>query len=187
MKMKTRNYLEPHSTQTLREGIAELRRVEGADADAAEHFAPELLHDIDTHDAIHVLFACPTTLAGEIIAHVWTAFGTTASLHDMHRVNAHRDHRAVLAQIGHARLLRTWLKNLPRIVTTLLNSHRMTCRWPVEEMSASLDRRLCDLRAKFGIRLPKPPRAVVRADESSGGAALRTIRKKVPSLSAVSH
>lgn len=185
--MRTKSYLQPESTQTLREGIAELRRIEGAGADAAESFAAELLHDIDVHDAIHVLFACRTTLAGEIIAHVWTAFGTTSSLHDMRRVNAHRDHRTVLAQIGHARLLRTWLKHLPHIVTTLLNARRMTHRWPVEEMSAFLDRRLCDIRLEFGIRLPTPPPAAKLTEERGGGAALRSIRKKVPGLAAVTH
>lgn len=91
--MKYLEYLKPTSNQTLREGIAELRRAEGAENDAAECMAPELLTDIDTHDAIHVLFGCPTNLAGEIVAHVWTAFGTTVSMQDMHRVNQHRDHK----------------------------------------------------------------------------------------------
>lgn len=172
-------YLEPSSTQTLREGVMELRRAETSESDAAETFAPELKHDIDVHDAIHVLFACPTTLTGEIIAHVWTAFGTTASIADMHRVNRHGDHRAVLAQIGHRRLLRTWLRTVPRIITTFRDARRMTRRWPVEEMGSFFDRRLCDIRGEFGIRLPGPPSHPDRQDRGAG-AALRSIRRAVP-------
>ena len=183
MKANSRKYLNPASIQTLREGITELRQLEGAEADAAEHFAPELLHDIDVHDAIHTIFACPTSLAGEIIAHVWTVFGTTASMRDMHRVNAHQDHRAVLNQIGHWRLFRTWFKSLPRIMSTLRNAHRMTRRWPVEQLDSFMDQRLCDIRAQFAIRLPGPP----PSESSNGGASLRSIRRKVPSLSAAAH
>jgi hypothetical protein len=181
MKKKPMTYLQPDSTQTLREGVMELRAAETADSDAAESFAPELKHDIDVHDAIHVLFACPTTLAGEIVAHVWTAFGTTASMADMHRVNAHRDHRAVLAQIGHWRLVRTWFRSLPRIFITLRSARRMVRRWPVEEMSSFFDRRLCDIRQEFGIRLPSVPPSAP-GDSREGGAALRSIRHKIPSL-----
>lgn len=172
--MKQLNYLEPMSTQTLREGIVELRAAEGADGDAAENVAPDLLRDIDVHDAIHVVFACPTNLAGEIVAHVWTAFGTTTSIHDMHRVSRHRDHRTVLAEIGHRRLLGTWLKSLPLIAKTVFRARRMRRRWPAEEFAAYLHKPLAELRAEFGIEISPVPRRGRRA----GGAALRSIRRR---------
>jgi len=180
MAKKQMKYLAPDSTQTLREGVAELRQVEGPEGDAAESFAQELRQDIDVHDAIHVLFGCPTTLAGEIIAHVWTAFGTTASIADMHRVNAHGDHRAVLASIGHWRLFRTWLASLKPIATTLRNTRRMTQRWPVERMAEFYDRRLVDIRDEFGIRLVG--RRIPPGGTPSTGAALRHVRRKRPDL-----
>ena len=162
-------YLDPDCKLTLREGITELRGAEGAEGDAAAQVSPELVHDLDVHDAIHVLFACPTNIAGEVIAHVWTVFGTTAKLADLHRVNAHQDHRQVLARIGHFRLLKSWLKSLPRIGSTILRSRRMTNRWPVEEMSSFLDRPLNEIRYEFGILLPSPP----TKSSGSNGAALR--------------
>ena len=168
---KRLQYLAPDCPMSLREGIAELRGAEGAEGDAAVQVAPELVHDLDVHDAIHVLFACPTSVAGEVIAHVWTAFGTTAKLADLHRVNAHRDHRKVLAQIGHWRLVKSWFRSLPRIAATLWRARRMTRRWPVEQMASSLDRPLVDIRREFGIRLPQPPAPT----PGSGGAALRFV------------
>ena len=109
--------------------------------------------DLDLHDAIHVLFGCRTNLAGEVLAHVWTAFGTTAKLRDLHRVAGHRDHRTILSGIGHLRLLGAWLRNSPRIAATLRQSSRMKTRWPVEELDAFLDRPLDEIRREYGIRL----------------------------------
>lgn len=173
-KERLLRYLSPAGTLTFREGIEELRRAEGADNDAAANVAPELVHDLDVHDAIHVLFGCPTTLVGEVIAHAWTAFGTTAKLSDLHRVTSHNDHRKVMSQIGHWRLLRVWFRSLPRIAMTLLNAWRMTRRWPVEELAAHLDRPLDEIRREFGIRLvsrASPPGDAPR----QAGAALRSL------------
>lgn len=68
MKKPRLKFLDASSTQTLREGIQELRDAETADSDASESFPPELIADIDIHDAIHVLFGCPASLRGETIA-----------------------------------------------------------------------------------------------------------------------
>ena len=146
-------YLNPDSSQSLREGIAELRKAEGAEGDAMETISEELLPDIEIHDAIHVLFACSTDLRGEIFAHVWTIFGTTMQMKEMKRVNLHQDHKSALKDIGHRHLLRTWLRNVPKILGTILRSFRMKRRWPAREFSRFLDRPLKDLRREFGIVL----------------------------------
>lgn len=167
-------YLNPRSRQTLREGVLELRAAEGADGDAADNVAADLIDDIDVHDAIHVLFACSTDLTGEIIAHAWTLFGTTMELRDMRRVNMHEDHRAVLARIGHRHLLGMWLRTVPGIAATVTRALRMKRRWPAEEYTEYLDMRLCDIRAAFGIKLPEVP---LRGHRSGpAGAALRNVR-----------
>lgn len=169
--MAALNYLNPQSIQTLRQGIYEFYQAEVAENDASDTVAPELLADIDMHDAIHVLFGCPTHLGGEILAHVWTAFGTTVPLQAMHRVNRHPDHRNVLAEIGHRHLLKTWLKSIPQILMTVIRGLRMKRRWPAEHYVVYLDQHLCDLRQEFGIHLPPPSSSGKRA-----GAALRTVR-----------
>lgn len=170
--MKHLEYLNPRTTLTLRRGIEELRLAEGADGDASQNVSPELLEDIDVHDVIHVLFGCPTDLDGEIAAHAWTMFGTTVSIKDMRRVNVHRDHRAVLAEIGHWRLMKRWLRSLPIVVSVAHRALRMRRRWPADEFASFLDESLCDIRGEFGIRLPERPSMV----SSRGGAALRNPR-----------
>ena len=173
---KNLKYLEPDATMTLREGIQELRAAEGADGDAVENIAPELIPDLDIHDAIHVLFACPTNLAGEISAHIWTLFGTSMRLTDMHRVNMHQDHRQVLSDIGHARLLRIWFKNIPHLLATLFRSFRMARKWPAEGYSEYLDVPLSELRSLFGVRLPR--RSETSQPQGSTGAAVRHVSKR---------
>jgi hypothetical protein len=173
MPTKTQlQYLRPDCQLTLREGIAELRTAEGVEGDAAAQVAPDLVRDLDIHDAIHVVFGCPTSVAGEVIAHVWTLLGTTAKLTDLHRVNMHQDHRTVLAQIGHWKLLKTWMGSLPAIVGTVARARCMVRRWPVEELDSFLDRSLVDLRREFVIQLPPVPASTA----GSGGAALRFAR-----------
>ena len=158
--MQNLMYLNPNSTQTLREGIQELRIYQGAIHDVSENVALDLADDIDMHDAIHVLFGCPTSLFGEIIAHVWTAFGTTVKRQEMHRVSRHDDHRKILSNIGYRRLIATWLIHFPSILKTFINAMRMQLRWPAEDFILFLDQRLCDLRENFGIcplTLPSRP------------------------------
>ena len=173
--MSELRYLDPSSTQTLREAIFELKETEWPDGDAAEKVSPDLLEAIDVHDAIHVLFGCPTDLRGEIAAHVWTAFGTTMSFAEMHAVNRHRDHRQVLREIGHRKLILRWLSTAPLILSIAVRARRMTQKWPADKYEAFLDLRLVDLRNEFGIRVLAPNRTV-----RSRGAALRHVRRLHP-------
>ncbi|MEM9090639.1 MAG: hypothetical protein AAGC93_18060 [Cyanobacteria bacterium P01_F01_bin.53] len=88
--MTVLQYLNLNPTQTLREAITALRDLEGPE-DAAANVTPELLPDLEIHDVIHVLFGCSTDLANEVMAHLWTVFGTTYPVRDMARVNTHQE------------------------------------------------------------------------------------------------
>ncbi len=166
------NYINPSSSQTLLQGIQELRAAEGADGDATENVSEDLLNTIEVHDVIHVLFACPTNLSGEISAHVWTIFGTTMTVREMHSVNRHMDHKAVLKQIGHRKLVKRWLKAIPTLVGIFNRSRKMFKQWPANEFKVYLDRPLNEIRSEFNIKLPTP----TSSEGNSGGAALRHIR-----------
>ena len=163
-------YLDPDCPLTLRDAIAELRELE-ANNDAVDTM-PALARDLDIHDVIHAVFACTTDLPGEIRAHVWTIFGTDVSMREMHRVNAHGDHRAALAQIGHAKLLRIWMLAAGCIASTWWRARRMRQRLRKQDIPELMDRRLCDIRASLGIVLPA-------AQPGSGyGAIVRRISEK---------
>jgi len=169
--MKELKYLKANSSQTLLEAIRELHVAEGTDNDAAEYISPELLNDIELHDVIHTVFACPTNLKGEILAHIWSVFGTSLSIKDMHRVSSHADHKQVLREIGHIKLLKTWFKNFPNIIRIVYRSKKMHKKWSAREFEQYLEMTLQEIRAEYGIQ-------VIESSSSrptSGGAALRSI------------
>ncbi len=152
--MTTAKYRQPNSPQTLEEGLQELRALEAAQgSDASETFAQALQTAIDQHDIIHVLFGCGTDLKGEIRAHVWTIFGTTLTMRQMHQVNEHGDHKSALKEIGHTRLLGTWLQIFPSLLRIIWRAKRMTKRFPIEKTADYLHWSLDDLRLEFGIRI----------------------------------
>jgi hypothetical protein len=145
-------YLDPSATISLRDGIAELRASE-RDDDLSETVASDLKGDLHIHDAIHVLFACPTTVAGEVQAHAWTLFGTTVARTDAHRVMRHGDHRKAIAAIGHFRLLTTWLSAIPMLLGVYRKSRAMSSRWPAERLGEFLDLPLDRIRHDYRIRV----------------------------------
>jgi len=172
--MSILRYLRSDSSQTLLEAINELRVAEGAGNDAAEYISPELRSDIELHDVIHTVFACPTNLKGEILAHLWSVFGTTLTMREMHRVTSHYDHKTVLKKIGHFRLLKTWLSNFPNMVRVLSRSRQMNRKWPAHEFEQCLNVSLLDLRSEYGIKIIETS----TTNQTSHGAALRSIRSQ---------
>jgi ubiquinone biosynthesis protein Coq4 len=85
-----------NNSLTLGEAIERLRREEDPDGQTVAAMAGDTAA-FDMHDAVHILFGCDTSLEGEIAAHVWMKFGTTAKIGDMHRAVANKEHRRVLA------------------------------------------------------------------------------------------
>ncbi|WP_228055595.1 ubiquinone biosynthesis protein COQ4 [Lusitaniella coriacea] len=136
---------------TLQEAIQELRALEAQKNDISAQMSDEMRKIFESHDAVHVLFACGTTIEDEIAAHVWMVFGTTAKLSEMHHAVANREHRTVLSGIGHFKLLNIWIGCLPRIFTILAKCLRMKKRFPLEELSRLKELSLCDLRYEYGI------------------------------------
>ncbi len=146
------DYMNPNSTATLRAAVCELRRAEGSNGDMSS--AGELTSQMYPHDVVHVLFACGTHLFGEVQAHLWMLLGTTARLADMHQTTQKKDHRAVLADIGHFQLLKTWLRAVPAALSIAWRSRKMTRAWPIDKLDIFLDRPLKEVRAEYGIQLP---------------------------------
>lgn len=151
MKTKALNYTNLLSILSLRDGIEEFRKLE-VQQDEAERLADDLIKDINEHDAIHTLFGCTADLKGEILAHVWTYFGTTTDMEQMKRVNRHEDHKQALREIGHLRLMRTWFFNIPSIIATIRNAKKMHKKFPAADYKGYLDAPLKEIREEFNIK-----------------------------------
>jgi len=143
-------YKVQNSKLTFAEGITEFRKFD-VQKDEAERVSEELLRDINEHDAIHTLFGCSTDLKGEILAHVWTYYGTTTEASQMIKVNKHKDHKAALQEIGHLRLIKTWFLNFASIIKVIFKARKMSQKFPILKYENYLNKELGEIRTEFNI------------------------------------
>ena len=145
-------YLDCDTSITLGEAIQKLRDSEHED-DMTNKVSAEVTRALEQHDAVHVLFNCGTSIREEIAAHLWMLFATTAKISEMHRAVASLEHRSVLSNIGHFKLLSIWFTSLPRIIGIIFKSLRMKKKLAVEEMSQLKEMSLLEIRREHGIIL----------------------------------
>ena len=142
-----------NNSLTLGEAIERLRREEDPDGQTVAAMAGDIAAAFDMHDAVHILFGCDTSLEGEIAAHVWMKFGTTAKIGDMHRAVANKEHRRVPAGIGHFKLLRLWSRMVPRILAIIARARRMKKRVCFEQLPTLKVKTIASIHAEHSISL----------------------------------
>lgn len=135
---------------SLGEALRKLRDA-AAENNLEDIMSRETAQALEQHDAIHILFDCGTSIQDEISVHIWMLFATTANIGKMHRTIANRDHRKVLAGIGYFRLISIWLTSLPRIVSIILRSLRMTRKLVVEDLEQLKGQSILEIRREHGI------------------------------------
>ncbi len=100
-----------------------------------------------------LIFGCDTSLRGEIAAHAWMAFGTTAPIADMHHAVANQNPKTVLAEIGYGTLMTTWLTMLPTLLDIFWKTRWMRKKIDYYRLDALLGRTIADIRVDHGIRV----------------------------------
>ncbi len=144
-------YFGCDASTTLGEAIQKLRSLEHDDM--TSKMSAEVTQALEQHDAVHVLFNCGTSIREEIAAHLWMLFATTANIGEMHRAVASIEHKSVLSNIGHFKLLGIWFTSLPRIIGIIFKSLRMKKRLAIEELSQLKEMSLLEIRREYGIVL----------------------------------
>ncbi len=138
--------------QTLAEGLREyfeanplLKR--GTDLQSSEACA-----FFRSHDTVHVVFGCGTSMPDEAIVKIASLFGTTGGMSVLRGYLHHETldiyRRLPLASTALALLLAPYL-----IVRTLWRCARQSSRWPWEKHEHFLDVPLREIRSRFGIRV----------------------------------
>jgi hypothetical protein len=154
-------YQDPHSTQTLAEGLAEYRArnpdLFDPDALSRDERLGGLGRFFAAHDACHVLFGLDTSLPDESLADTWTLCGTDvrwAELRGYFKSEAQRAlFKDLLRQVWWWRAIWEGLCTLPRMVRAMLRARRMSRKWPLHEWPRYLDVPLRDIRRAFRIEL----------------------------------
>lgn len=150
------DYARASTRLTLRAGLSEyfavhagLVREESLSSDEARRF-------FRSHDAVHVVWGCGTSMMDEAVVKLASLWGTTGGvrvlrgymLYESLDIYRKLPLRGTLLAIAAA----PWL-----IARTLLGCIRQADRWPWDAYEAYLDVPLAETRARFGIRIAHAP------------------------------
>jgi hypothetical protein len=142
----------PDSHQTLAEGLAEyfeanpgLMRESQMNTEAARRF-------FRSHDIVHVLYGCSTSMPDEAIVKVSSLFGTTGGWGVL-RGYTHHEVLPIYRRLPLGSTLVALLAAPYLVVRTLWRCRRQARRWPWADNEQYLDRPLAELRAMFGIQV----------------------------------
>jgi hypothetical protein len=145
-------YIQQHSTQTLRDGIAEYYACNPGLLDPEG--MPERVRQLfRQHDAGHVVFGCDTSLRGEALIDSWTIFATTVGFSGYLEYLRYPQVNQIFRETGYLRIAVESIRCLPDIGRALWRSRKMKTKWPWAEYECYLDRPLREIRDEFDIRL----------------------------------
>jgi hypothetical protein len=142
----------PDSPQTLAEGLAEYFAANPAlkrDTDIGSSDARQFFR---SHDAVHVLYGCGTTMPDEAIVKLASLFGTTAGLRVL-RGYLHHESLDIYRSLPVGGTVLAVLVAPLLIVRTIWRCMRQRSRWPWDGFDDLLDVPLRELRSRFGIRV----------------------------------
>lgn len=145
-------FQSPDSSQTLQEGLAEYFQAHADMRLAQQLVSCEARQFFRSHDIVHVLYGCGTSMSDEAVVKIASLFGTTGGVrvllgyvhHETLRLYCQIPVRGAL----HAILLSPYL-----VVRTVFRCLAQRQRWPWAENEKYMDVRLDELRATFGIRV----------------------------------
>lgn len=140
------------STQTLSEGLAEylaanpsLKRQELLlSSDARQFFR--------SHDLVHVLYGCGTSMPDEAVVKLSSLFGTTGGTQVL-RGYTNYETLDIYTKLPLGSTLAALAISPYLIARTLWRCSMQKQRWPWVENEQYLDTPLIELRARFGIRV----------------------------------
>lgn len=146
------------STQTLAEGLAEyfdahpgLKREEHlVSAEARQFFR--------SHDIVHVLYGCGTSMPDEAIVKLASLFGTTGGVQVL-RGYTHHETLDIYRRLPLSSTLVALLLSPYLLVRTIWRCIRQPQRWPWADNELYMTHSLAELRSTFGIRVAHDGRA----------------------------
>ena len=142
----------PASTQTLAEGLAEYFAAH-PDLKREEHLASaEARQFFRSHDVVHVLYGCGTSMPDEAIVKLASLFGTTGGLRVL-RGYTHHETLEIYRRLPVSSTLQALLMAPFLLARTIWRCSRQARRWPWAENEQYMNRPLAELRSDFGIRV----------------------------------
>ncbi len=140
------------STQTLAQGLEEYFAANPSLKRQDSLLSPEAKQFFRSHDIVHVLYGCGTTMPDEAVVKLSSLFGTTGGTGILRGYTNYESldiyTKLPLADTALALLVSPYL-----IIRTLWRCARQARRWPWVENQQYMDAPLADLRSKFRIKV----------------------------------
>jgi len=152
MTKHRQDYQSPASTQTLAEGLAEYLATHPDLKRDGELVAPEVRAFFRSHDIVHVLWGCGTSMPDEAIVKIASLFGTTGGMGVL-RGYVHHETLDIYRHLPPASTLAAFLLAPYLVLRTLWRCARQHERWPWIENARHMNTSLAELRSEFGIRV----------------------------------
>jgi hypothetical protein len=140
------------STQTLAQGLAEyfaanpsLKRQDALLSTEARQF-------FGSHDIVHVLYGCGTTMPDEAVVKLSSLFGTTGGLQVL-RGYANYETLDIYTKLPMGSTVVALVMSPYLVVRTLWRCARQSQRWPWVANQQYMSTPLVELRSKFKIRV----------------------------------
>jgi hypothetical protein len=146
------------STQTLAEGLAEYLSANPMLKRDADLLSAEARQFFRSHDAVHVVFGCGTTMPDEAIVKLASLFGTTGGFGVL-RGYTHHETLDIYRHLPVADTLRALVAAPYLIVRTLWRCMRQSKRWPWGHHDRFAEVALRDIRSQFRIQVAHRRRA----------------------------
>jgi len=144
-------YQFSESAQTLAEGLAEFRAAFPG-LKCREALSPAAQAFFTSHDTVHVIYGCGTSMTDEAVVKLASLFGTSGGLSILSGYILHDSmdtyRRLPLGGTLAAMLLAPYL-----LARTLWRCTRQRVKWPWIDHDQYMHMPLRDLRARFGIKV----------------------------------
>jgi hypothetical protein len=156
-------YQEQNSSLTLREGLQDYYQANLHLADMTK-YPDEAADFFRSHDRIHVIFGCDTSVMHEARTDFWTMMGSDMGFRKYLKYAAspvvrslYQDLKQNLSDKDKERIRKdfksNWLRALLTPLTVYRRARRMEKKWPWNENDRFLDRSLMEIRQEFGIQI----------------------------------
>jgi hypothetical protein len=148
------HFQSPNSPQTLAEGLAEYFAANPGLKRDAQLLSPDARQFFRSHDAVHVVYGCGTTMPDEAIVKLASLFGTTGGLGVL-RGYAHHETLDIYRKLPVGETALAILASPFLIARTAWRCMRQARRWPWDQYDDYLDMPLREIRARFGIKVAR--------------------------------
>jgi len=147
-----RRFQAADTTQTLAEGLAEYFACNPMLKRDSDLLSPEARRFFRSHDAVHVVYGCGTTMPDEAIVKLTSIFGTTGGFGVL-RGYLHHETLDIYRKLPVAGTLLALLSAPYLIVRTVWRCAGQSQRWPWERFDKLMHVPLRDVRAQFRIKV----------------------------------